>query len=112
MRWVSVYMGDSFRWWLVAGGDHPRPVWGWLVVRRRHEDDAAVEGHGLELEDEPLAVLVGPDHADPVPEALAALRVADGVGDVGGLFLRVVDLRVLGHGVLLRFGFGPSPSGA
>ena len=48
------------------------------------EGDASIEGYALQLHVEALAVGVGPDAADACPEALAAVPVADLIGDVGG----------------------------
>lgn len=64
-----------------------------LLLGGHPQGDAAVERHGVDLEVESLAVLVGPGGADAGPEAFVAqvLTVTHLVGDVGGF---------------ARFGFG------
>src|SRR5579863_5784224 len=82
-----------------------------FLLRDDAERDAAVERQDFNLDVESFAVGVRPVTADAGPESLAALAVADVVGDVrrglrGG---RRVGVGV-GHGGSPFPGYGPRPS--
>lgn len=55
-----------------------------LFLASYSEDNASTQGSNFELHIEPLAILVNPRDANFGPEALAAIRIADVIGDVAG----------------------------